>query len=188
MHDPLQVSYPSILVGSSFFDFIESRCCVLPYKMHGHSSPRQQIPKFENSHSPLLHPPPLISWFGWVVWPGWWYALRSSGWAACDVVALVGGGKYGDLGDCRGFSSGAMGIVSLRGGASGFTFRGSGPGEFGGGELGGSVYEAYCWVGISIPRCCSWRWVYDCVAYGWLAYEWGDIGVLYCGCSGTFAY
>lgn len=104
------------------------------------------------------------------------------------MVALVGGGKYGDLGDCRGFSSGAMGIVSLRGGASGFTFRGSGPGEFGGGELGGSVYEAYCWVGISIPRCCSWRWVYDCVAYGWLAYEWGDIGVLYCGCSGTFAY
>lgn len=69
----------------------------------------------------------------------------------CDVAALVGGGKYGDLGDCKGFSSGAMGRVSLRVGASGFTFTGSGPGELGGG-LGGSVYEAYCW-GCSMPRC-----------------------------------
>jgi hypothetical protein len=33
--------------------------------------------------SPLLQPPPFISWFGWVVWPGWWYAPKSSGWGAC---------------------------------------------------------------------------------------------------------
>jgi hypothetical protein len=43
------------------------------------------------------------------------------------------------MGDCSGFASGTMVMVSLRDSASGFTFSGSGPGELGG-ELGGSVY------------------------------------------------
>lgn len=110
--------------------------------MQGQISPKQQIPKFENSQSPLLHPPPRTSWFGCIIWPGWWYSLRSST-GACVVAARVGGGKEGSLGDCSGFASGATIIVSLRVGASGFTFNGRGPGECGGGELVGLVYEAY---------------------------------------------
>lgn len=55
----------------------------------------------------------------------------------------MGGGKEGSFGDCSGFASGATIIVLLRVGASGFSFNGRGPGECGGGELGGLVYEAY---------------------------------------------
>lgn len=106
--------------------------------MHGHMRPRQQIPRFESSQSPLLQPPPVTSWFGWTVCPGLWKALRSSG----AVAALVGGGKYVILGDWRGLASGTMSIVLLRG-TSGRTFSGRGPGELGG-DTGGSVY-VYDW-------------------------------------------
>jgi hypothetical protein len=131
--------------------------------MHGQISPKQQIPKLENSQRPLLHPPPCTTWFACIIWPGWWYSLRSST-GACVVVCLVGGGNDGSLGDWRGFASGATVIVSLRVGASGLTFSGRGPGEFGGGDLGGLVYVAY-WGDIWRLRLCCSLMVYCSAGY-----------------------
>lgn len=114
------------------------------------------------------------------------------------MAVLVGGGKYGCLGDCSGFASGSMVIVSRRDGVSGLTFSGRGPGEFGG-EIG-SVYVYGC--DIERLRCCSGMVVYDC-ACEYVAYGCADIGVRWCSeafsyacgdimvpccCSGMFVY
>jgi len=67
---------------------------------------------------------------------------------ACDGADTGGGGKNGDLGDCKGFASGVTVNVSVRYRASGLTFGGKGPGEFGG------CPNAYCGDCIE-SGCCS---------------------------------
>lgn len=128
---PLQDSYPSMLVGSSPLDFLLRRYCVFPYRTHGQRIPRKHAAKlFEQSHIPLVHPPPITSWFGCIIWPGWCNVLISPGTGPGDETAAVGE-EYGSLGDCNGFTSGPTVIVSLLVGTSGFIFIGKGPGELG---------------------------------------------------------
>lgn len=78
VHDALQDSYPSILVGSCRFDFLERRCCVRPYRMHGHHRPKQQTPISEHSQSPVDQLPPLTLCWGWKAWPGVWHCMSGT--------------------------------------------------------------------------------------------------------------